>query len=1179
MAENINRSNTSRIFNENNFSRFLPIISNVEFLKQSSQGNKANADITDTSFIGKKLGKMANVIIGDQTSQIELQKISELIQSVSKFGLFTNEILKDVKNIKDIGDSIKITYIKPSDLDKFFGNNQSVNFSTANNNSKILNEKDIATLFNENPKEINNLDELQFTKNTKNNTFKHTKNLNRQGLSAIQILNPNLRACFKNSQEIDAFFNMISTLDMSMAIPYVKADLIIPESFTQQKASAESGDTKDIQKKRYITASLHNFLYGSEFASDANNFTNNSRAINGEYKNDEYSFRAYKSNRPTSADGSYDNQANDNSTSSPASTNKIVQEKYIRQHMNNAIFFAPQTMVNADIDLNNTSGVVSKDAVIDKFRPFMSILSLSFDVRPSKGLMFYKTASMEMILYDKARMPEIAPFIKPELLNVHSSEIILEYGWQHNLGDTDIIPDDDIANRNPIAQFINSLKVREKYVIVNSSYNINENGTVTISLSLSMKGPTELRGTPMPQDSALAELESKLIRYTQFFKNEIFKQKFKGEEVNAFGNLSNSLSKAIGTGNIDSKDINEIRSQISKFRKENDSIKQTKQYSEIFNDIELQLKNATDVITDAAKTKKSFLDNNFNFLNDPKIFENDPFIDELWWKKNGFDNKTHVSLGCILTYIVGKFILKVNTFDEIQLVFYNLNAKAIRASYLNIASIPVNLDNFKQWIQKTLNRITKISVEELITLILKRCVNEKAADVYGLNQFFIYDQNDSAVFNTRKNQIENNEDIDQKKVITEEQNKADIQQINKSLKGEIFKQYYDFKIEEFGRDTTEEAIKKKLDELNQGIYDLTFNTPKVVMNFDSIYHENDKNISILRIHFYDNLDNPYESLTDVISSIQSGNISKALSSIHTYRMSKYQGKNSVSTTDTTTSTNEPIQQQQLANEAKEIIQYLISEKIIKLTKKNNGTETQTNDLFDNNLSSIKINITDKFDKTNQFINLKQKFKSYMPSLTLGQTRSALLSGNITTNQDAKYSTALLTRQSGEVFTSPEQDVDIDLFNESNEAPMFVIPSQASAQIIGCPLINFSQLIFLDFNTGTTVDNMYFVNGIKHSITPGKFSTDLTLVQNDLYSRYESQATSIAQFLINLRDLNDANKKDELKDAANANIEMQRRSPNSGSESKTEDFIVQNQEANYLFDIYIQYENHAGNNDD
>ncbi len=138
----------------------------------------------------------------------------------------------------------------------------------------------------------------------------------------------------------------------------------------------------------------------------------------------------------------------------------------------------------------------------------------------------------------------------------------------------------------------------------------------------------------------------------------------------------------------------------------------------------------------------------------------------------------------------------------------------------------------------------------------------------------------------------------------------------------------------------------------------------------------------------------------------------------------------------------------------------------------------------------------------------------MPSLTFGQSNSALLSGNISTQQDAKYSTMLLMKQNGEEAEKPPTPYDIEVFSQANNSPMWVIPSQASAQIIGCPIVNFSQLVFLDFNTGTSIDNMYFINGIKHSITPGSFKTDLTLVQKDVYSQFEASATAIAEFLKN-----------------------------------------------------------------
>jgi len=53
-------------------------------------------------------------------------------------------------------------------------------------------------------------------------------------------------------------------------------------------------------------------------------------------------------------------------------------------------------------------------------------------------------------------------------------------------------------------------------------------------------------------------------------------------------------------------------------------------------------------------------------------------------------------------------------------------------------------------------------------------------------------------------------------------------------------------------------------------------------------------------------------------------------------------------------------------------------------------------------------------------------------------------------------------------------------------------------------------LFLDFETGTTVDNAYAVTGIKHSLSPGKFTTSLTLSYGDVYGKYENAAKTLAR---------------------------------------------------------------------
>jgi hypothetical protein len=58
--------------------------------------------------------------------------------------------------------------------------------------------------------------------------------------------------------------------------------------------------------------------------------------------------------------------------------------------------------------------------------------------------------------------------------------------------------------------------------------------------------------------------------------------------------------------------------------------------------------------------------------------------------------------------------------------------------------------------------------------------------------------------------------------------------------------------------------------------------------------------------------------------------------------------------------------------------------------------------------------------------------------------------------------------------------------------MQIYPMSFIATILGCPLIEYAQEFFIHFDTGTSLDNVYVVNGISHRIAPGSFSTDLDL---------------------------------------------------------------------------------------
>ena len=54
-----------------------------------------------------------------------------------------------------------------------------------------------------------------------------------------------------------------------------------------------------------------------------------------------------------------------------------------------------------------------------------------------------------------------------------------------------------------------------------------------------------------------------------------------------------------------------------------------------------------------------------------------------------------------------------------------------------------------------------------------------------------------------------------------------------------------------------------------------------------------------------------------------------------------------------------------------------------------------------------------------------------------------------------------------------------------------------------PILEYAQQFFADFQTGTTVDNIYTVTKISHTFTPGKFETKMGMVPLDAFGKYRS----------------------------------------------------------------------------
>ena len=130
----------------------------------------------------------------------------------------------------------------------------------------------------------------------------------------------------------------------------------------------------------------------------------------------------------------------------------------------------------------------------------------------------------------------------------------------------------------------------------------------------------------------------------------------------------------------------------------------------------------------------------------------------------------------------------------------------------------------------------------------------------------------------------------------------------------------------------------------------------------------------------------------------------------------------------------------------------------------------------------------------------------MPSITYGTQNSAILEASVTTVNEAKLNTMYIARS---LRSKSSNNTSVSF---KGEMPLRVMPSQSNITMFGCPFVNFAQYIFLDYETGTTIDNAYAITGIKHDLSPGKFTTSLTLSYGDVYGTYESMLNTIGNAL-------------------------------------------------------------------
>ena len=154
----------------------------------------------------------------------------------------------------------------------------------------------------------------------------------------------------------------------------------------------------------------------------------------------------------------------------------------------------------------------------------------------------------------------------------------------------------------------------------------------------------------------------------------------------------------------------------------------------------------------------------------------------------------------------------------------------------------------------------------------------------------------------------------------------------------------------------------------------------------------------------------------------------------------------------------------------------------------------------------------KFKITSKLQDLKNFITQVIPTITYGSNNSGLKNATVSTQQNALLSTTQMMGQAGrQNNTEPNGSA-------FGGIPLRVIPATLDADSFGCPLLNVNQQFYFDFQTGTTIDNIYLLTHLTHTIKQGNFSSHMKFVPLDAYGVFESVIAKIKKLNGDLEDL-------------------------------------------------------------
>jgi len=747
------------------------------------------------------------------------------------------------------------------------------------------------------------------------------------------------------------------------------------------------------------------------------------------------------------------------------------------------IFTSPQTLVNAD-EIDDPQ--LRANPVLDKFRPFLTIKDLTIEVRPSTGLASFKTAKLAMVLHDRSRLNDIADFVKADLYS--ANEIEIEYGWIHpeNFLVTNVAPN------NPYGDLINGMRVKERYGIINSSFSFTEGGNVDINLELAMRGgsdlSTELIDSGITADSVnnsirqLRDLQANIAR----LRDRVFGSETSGTSTREIRGIQaldaamtatsnfrmtseltreyRDLHRRLNDNNVNSA-TRELRDALENFY---NNISATNREERTDGNTIIEEIRTTIIEGIEEKIRKMSINTPDAFLRPDSENDQNPAggtraasVDgrvlggprnstRLTQYRNRYQTdpvQGTVSLATLLLHFVGQPLANTKKYDEVQMLFYPFNSKAGYARKINVASFRVDLDFFSQ---------------ELARNRLEAASNSVAMNI---REFFTFLQ--STIIDDPAAPSYGLWDSE----------------------GSFYRENIEDGVRRTESRYEVPALQGRMESILSNVTpDGTFQMPQIEIYVECIPQrigtrdgdEIDESTakSILRLHVYDRVANCYESQGQILRATRDNEIAAL-------------GRSN-NTTAPDENNSSPVEANQEAD-ARANLQRALDLGLLEIIS---PTGTVNNTSIDALLSEQNLIRVAGGSRA-----LKNFLYQTVPYIIYGIQGTAVKQANLSSMQNSQLSTVNMLRSPRNTQLQPNGE-------QPGGLPMQVIPAELNLTTLGCPLIQYAQQFFIDFQTGTSLDNIYGVTGLTHKISPGNFTTDIKFAPFDAYGQYYNTTANI-----------------------------------------------------------------------